>query len=109
MENKKDYYYISLVKGTVTEMSIPDTAEYEVYATPADIEKITKLLDENHDRDVSFAALNIPFKPFAEDEVDKMREKDDDNLTEVFEFLYKLGTQETREKLKEVGYNQFKN
>lgn len=105
MTNKKDYYYISLVKGTVSKVSVPDTVEYEVYATPADIEKLNRLLEENHERDVSFAALNIPFKPFAEGEVDEMREKDDDNLDEVFKFLYTFGTDETREKLKEVGYD----
>lgn len=106
MENKKDYYYISLFKRTVSKVSVPDTVEYEVYATPSDIEKFERLLEDNHDRDFSFAAVNVPFKPFAEKEADQMRAKSDDNLIKAYEFLHEFGTEETRKKLKEVGYNE---
>jgi|SRR5699024_6381455 len=106
MEEKKDYYYISLFKRTVSKVSVPDTVEYEVYAAPSDIEEFKRLLEDNHDRDFSFAAVNVPFKPFAEGEAEQMRAKSDDNLNKAFEFLYKFGTEETREKLKEVGYDQ---
>lgn len=106
MENKKDYYYISLAKGTISKVSVPDTVEYEVYATSSDIQRFNALLEENHERDISFVTKNVPFKPFAEDEADQMRAKNDNTLTEAFEFLYKFGTEETREKLKEVGYDK---
>lgn len=102
----KDSYYISLDKHTVSKVSIPGTVEYEVYATPSDIVRFKELLGENEDRDTSFALVNILFKPFDEVEVDRMRERSDTNLIKAFEFIYTFGTNETREKLKEVGYNE---
>lgn len=106
MEEKKKSYFISLAKRTVSDVSIPDTVEYEVITTPSQIVAFQSLLEENDSKDFIFAAKNIPFKPFAEGEVDEMRKESDDNLMEVYEFIYNFGTEETREKLKEVGYRK---
>lgn len=105
MEEIKKTYYISLDERTVSKVSFADRNEYEVYATPSDIVRFKELLEENDDRESHFALVNIPFKPFSEVEVDEMREKSDATIIEAFEFIYKFGTKETREKLKEVGYD----
>lgn len=105
MAETKDLYYISLDKRRVSKVSVPDTVEYEVHATPSDIVRFKVLLEENDGRDGSFALFNMPLKPFAEVEVDEMRDESNDNLIKAYEFMYSFGTEETREKLKEVGYN----
>lgn len=97
-------YYISLEKRTISEISVPDTTEYEVWVTPDELEFFNKLLKENDRNDFWFAMVNIPLKPFAEKEVDDMRKEDYDNLMKMYQFLYKYGTQETKRKLEEVGY-----
>lgn len=106
MEVEKNVYYISLDKKSVSKESVADTMEYEVYATPEDIVKFEGLLQSNDDKDFVFALKSIPFKPFAEKEVDEMREETDDNLMEAYEFIYTFGTEKTREKLKEIGYDR---
>lgn len=106
MEEKRKSYFISLDKRTVSEVSVPDTVEYEVIAKPSEIVMFESILRDNDSKDFTFAVKNIPFKPFAEGEVDEMRQESDDNIMEVYEFMYNFGTEETREKLKEVGYRK---
>lgn|SRR5699024_508620 len=105
MEEKRKTYYISLDNKTVSKTNTPET-DYEVSATPTEIVKFENLLKENDDNDFVFAAKSIPFKPFAEGEVEGMREETHDNYMQAYQFIYKHGTEETREKLKEIGYDK---
>lgn len=104
MEEKRKSYFISLSKRTVTNVSVPDADEYEVIATPSQIVGLESLMDDIDKSDYTFMAKNMPFKPFAEREVDEMRQESDDNLKEIYQFIYNFGTEETREKLKGIGY-----
>jgi len=97
-------YFISLDKNRISEVSVPDTTEYEVLVTNEELETYKSLVEASGQRDFSYALENIVFKPFAEVEPDEMRKKDDDNLMLVFQFLYQYGTPETKRKLEEVGY-----
>ncbi|HLQ82305.1 MAG TPA: hypothetical protein VK121_00470 [Pseudogracilibacillus sp.] len=103
MEEQVKTYYISLDKRTVSEVSVPDTVEYEVRATPSQIVKFENILQDNDAKEFEFAIKNIPFKPFAEKEVDEMREESDDNVMAAYHFIYQYGTEETRKKIKEIG------
>ena len=103
MEEQVKTYYISLDKRTVSEVSVPDTVEYEVRATPSQIVKFENILQDNDAKEFKFATKNIPFKPFAEKEVDEMREESDDNVMSAYQFIYQYGTEETRKKIKEIG------
>ncbi len=105
MEEIKKTYYISLDERTVSKVSFAGRNEYEVYATPSDIARFEVLFDENHDRDLYYALIDIPFKPFAEGEVDEMREESEANIVDIYKFIYNFGTKETREKLKSLGYH----
>jgi|GEM_PF-1448901 len=104
MENKKTYF-ISLDKKTISEVSVPDTVEYEVYVTKEELEEFKSLIRENEQQEFSFATRNLLLKPFNEMEVDDMREESDDNLMKEFQFMYRHGTLETKEKLNEVGFD----
>lgn len=99
----KQTYFISLDKETISEVSVPDTTEYEIYATEGEVDRIKLLMEENDQRDFWFAARNILVKPFAEKEVDVMRMEDDENLMEVYQLIYRFGTEETQKKLNELG------
>lgn len=102
MERKA--YFISLDKRTINDISVPDTMEYEVWITPDELKRFEALLRESEKNDSWFALVDLPLKPFAEDEVDEMRKEDHENLMQVYQFLFQYGTKETRRKLEEVGY-----
>ncbi len=104
MEEQRKTYYISLAKREVSEANTPEM-EYEVYATATEMVKFEALMNANDDNEFFFAVKNLPFKPFAEREVEGLREETHDNNIHAYEFLYKFGTEETREKLKEIGYD----
>jgi len=96
-------YFVSLDKETITEMSIPDTAEYEILATQEELEEFRALLAKEKKENFWFAMRNIVFKPFAEGEVEGIREEMDENLMRAYRFLYEHGTMETKEKLAQAG------
>lgn len=102
MTTKKSYF-VSLDKETITEMSIPDTVEYEIRVTQEELEQFNVLLRRNKSENFWFAMRNLVFKPFAEGEVEGMREDMDDNLMKAYRFLYEHGTMETKEKLAQAG------
>lgn len=104
MTTKKSYF-ISMDKETITEVSIADTAEYEVLANIEEITYFKSLLRENESTDFWFAMRNIAFKPFNEEEPEKMRRREDDNILRAYQFIYDYGTAETKEKLRSIGFH----
>ena|SRR5690625_5214192 len=104
MVNKKTYF-ISFDKETISEVSVPDTVEYEVYVTKEELEEFKSLIRENEQRNFWFATRNLLLKPFNEKEVDGMRQESDDNLMKAFQFIYRYGTVETKGKLREIGFD----
>ena len=102
----KRSYFISMDKETITEVSIGDTTEYEVLANTEEITYFKSLLRENERSDFWFAMRNIPFKPFNEEEPEKMRRREDDNILRAYQFLFDHGTPETKEKLREIGFHE---
>lgn len=101
---KQSTYFISLDKQRISDISVPDTVEYEVYVTEEELVMFKELIRENEQRDFWYAMKNIIFKPFAEKEVDDMRQQDDENLMKAYQFIYQYGTQQTRRKLIEMGF-----
>jgi|SRR5690625_729417 len=106
MMPERKSYFISLDKQRISEVSVPDTIEYEVYVTNDELETFRSLIRDNDHRDFWYAMSNIVFKPFEENEVDEMRKQDDDNLMKAYRFIYHYGTDETRQKLAEIGFNE---
>ena len=105
MEEEKKIYYISLSNRTISDIDTPEK-EFTVYAKPSEMVKFERLIQSNKDNDFIFATKTMPFKPFAEHEAEEMREETHENYMEAYHFLYKHGTEETREKLKEIGYDK---
>lgn len=101
---EKKSYFISLDKERIDEISIPDTTEYEVMLTNEELEVIKRLIIDNDHRDFWYAMKNITFKSFDEKRVDDMRKEDDDNLMKTYKLIYHYGTDETKQKLREIGF-----
>lgn len=102
----KKRYFISMDKGTITEVSIGDTTEYEVLANTEEITYFKSLLRDNERTDFWFAMRNIAFKPFDEEEPEKMRRRENDNILRAYQFLFDFGTPETKEKLRAIGFHE---
>lgn len=101
---EKKSYFISLDKERIDDISIPDTTEYEVLLTNEELEVIRQLIRDNDHRDFWYAMKNITFTSFNEEEVDDMRQEDDDNLMKTYKLIYQYGTEETKQKLRDMGF-----
>jgi len=104
--SEKKSYFISLDKERIDDISIPDTIEYEVLLTNEELEVVRRLIRDNDHRDFWYAMKNITFTSFNEKEVDDMRKEDDDNLMRTYQLIYRHGTEETRQKLRDMGFRE---
>src|SRR5699024_5074806 len=99
-------YFISLDKREVNEKDTPAASDFEVYASPAEIERYRSYVEENSDIEKEYGSMMLPFKPLAHDKVDEMSEEINEKMMKEIECIYDLGTDETREQLKEMGFNK---
>src|SRR5699024_11168545 len=99
-------YFISLYKREVNVKDTPAVGDFEVYASQAEIERYRCYVDENSDIEKEYGSMMLSFKPLAQDKVDEMSEEMNKNMMKEIEFIYDFGTDETREKLKEMGFNK---
>lgn len=106
MADERKRYFISLDKREVNEKDTPAAGDFEVYASPAEIERYRSYVEENSDIEKEYGSMMLPFKPLAQDKVDEMSEEMNENMMKEIEFIYDFGTDETREKLKEMGFNK---
>ena len=97
-------YFVSLDKEEITEVSIPDTTEFEIKATDSDIAELNNLFREKNKREKK--AVEFLAKPFNEWGADDERDAYDNYLTSIYNRLYQLGTLETKQKIERMGLKE---
>ena len=75
--------------------------EYEIEATLPEKKALEDLLHEVQSHDVELGNL-FTFRHFNDEKGDQDKNEYQRGLNDVFEELYKLGTPETKEKIKEI-------
>ncbi len=75
--------------------------EYEIEATPAEKKALEDLLHEVQSHDLELGNL-FTFRHFDDRKADEDRNEFQRGLNDVYEELYRLGTAETKEKIKEI-------
>lgn len=94
----KKRYYVSIKKQSVTESSIPDANEYEIYATTEEAEALHHLLVENEDADFLKAVNSIVLHPLGNEDT-KSLHAGSDELANIYRLIYQYGTEETKQKI----------
>jgi hypothetical protein len=98
MEKKK--FYIAVETGQILEDRGASGYELEIEATPAEVADLENLFDKK-DRD-NFETFVDPHLPNKWDEVGSDVQDYNTHLYEVYEMLYKLGTQSTKEHIEQA-------
>ncbi|WP_054950270.1 hypothetical protein [Numidum massiliense] len=97
----KKTYYIAVGSGTILEDQADGAFDFEIEATPKEIEQLQKLFTEQFATDwQSFLRAHIPIKPYSED---KPNDAYDENLHNVYRAIYQLGTPRTKQFIEEHG------
>lgn len=100
MERKK--YFVTVDTEEISKVSIPDDSiEYEIYATPEEVKEIEVLFAEKAKN--AKDAVKFVGKPFDERPVDATRNNYEDYLIGLYRKLYELGTEQTKNEIKELN------
>jgi hypothetical protein len=92
MEKKR--YYISVQSKTIMEQQGDASYELEIEASAAELQKLNELFELMDDFDVkTFYRASIPAIPY---HLDSENDGYDYYLKEIYDFIYKIGTEETR-------------
>ena len=94
-------YYVSVQAGTILEEQGDAAYEFVIQATPKEADQLQELLDlKQESEDETFWRGIMPAVPYHEDQAN---DEYDDSLRGVFERVYRLGTQQTKEFMEQSG------
>ncbi|SDL74444.1 hypothetical protein [Sediminibacillus halophilus] len=100
-ENKK--YYVKVDTGEVLSSPTYDNSvEYEIEGNYEDKLSLENLFHEQHLAGSRSAELHFE-APFQEVKADQERKKYDDEMLNIYQRIYELGTPDTKEKIEEIG------
>jgi len=99
-------YYVSLHTSVGT-IEIRDekgdaTYDFELEATPSDIELLEKYVRQAREADLD-TFKHPHFLPFTEKVVDQDHAKYDQALGNIYQLIYQLGTPETKQQVEQMG------
>lgn len=102
MDSKqKKRYYVSVQAETVLPHQGDAAYEFEIDATDEDIFKLQELFEDKSDsNDGTFLRAHAPVIPYHHD---KENDAYDHSMTEIYQMLYDLGTESTRQHIAEMG------
>ncbi|MDQ0208259.1 hypothetical protein [Alkalicoccobacillus murimartini] len=105
-EEEKQLYYVNLnpiSMDTISPVRVNDgqLIEYEIAASLSEREDLEHLLHEVQAHDVELGNL-ISFRHFDDTEGDADKNEYQRGLNDIFDALYRLGTEETKAKIKEI-------
>jgi hypothetical protein len=99
MERKT--YYVSVHAGEVLPVEDASPFEFEITATPDEVEELQILFDKMFSEDLeTFVNAHIPFKS---DEIKHDHQEYDETMVDVYKMIYTLGTPETKKHISEMG------
>lgn len=104
---KKQKYYVNLHQlsmDAISPVKIPDPAliQYEIEATPEELQQMEFVLEETQSHDMELRNL-FTLRHFDDNLADEDRNEFQSGLNKVFEMIYKLGTPETKRQIEEIG------
>lgn len=96
----RDKYFIGISNGTITQKNADQNAAYTIYANDEELKEIRRKLEKMEDASLSsFLRAHIPIKPYHED---PQNDAYDDGLNELFQMLYELGDEQTKDHIRSL-------
>lgn len=99
--SEKKKYYVSLAASEISQIKFGNNDEFTIYATEEDVRKLREMMNDMRDADIgTFWRAHIPFMHYHND---KANDKYDQAITDAFQLLYKIGDEETKNHIEEIG------
>lgn len=101
MGRKRYFVTIDMAMMRLLTTKTPDNSiQYEIYATDEEADKIKALLEQIRSED--FREEQVFQHPFQEKKADQEKEATQNELQELYQIIYDLGTIETKEVVKDL-------
>ncbi|PAE88362.1 hypothetical protein [Shouchella clausii] len=101
MGRKRYFVTIDMAMMRLSTTKTPDNSiQYEIYATDEEADKIKALLEQIRSED--FREEQVFQHPFQEKKADQEKEATQNELQELYQIIYDLGTIETKEVVKDI-------
>ncbi|ALA52031.1 hypothetical protein CAY60_005285 [Shouchella clausii] len=101
MGRKRYFVTIDMAMMRLSTTKTPDNSiQYEIYATDEEADKIKALLEQIRSED--FREEQVFQHPFQEKKADQEKEATQNELQELYQIIYDLGTIETKEVVKDL-------
>ncbi|MGM8365154.1 hydrolase [Virgibacillus sp. W0181] len=98
---KKEKFYVSIASGEISRSRYHNNDDFTIYATEEEVRQLRTRIDNMYHADFnSFWRSHVPFKPYHND---KANETYDDEITNTFQMLYKLGDEQAKEYINSTG------
>ncbi|MBO8164558.1 MAG: hypothetical protein H0Z34_12665 [Brevibacillus sp.] len=98
----KRRYYVSVQAGTILENQGDAAYEFEIEATEDDVKTLRALFEERYENELdTFFRAHIPGVPY---HFDTENDQYDESLRKIYSALYQLGTEETKNQIKSMGF-----
>lgn len=107
---EKQTYYVTVDIGSNVgqirnELSLNDpNYDFEIRATEEEIHQLEELFERVEEKDFrNFFVAHLPYR--TEERAQESR-KEDDGITQIYQMIYRLGTEETKQRMREAGMVQ---
>lgn len=102
MTENKNTYYITVGTGEISQSATASRWDYKITATNEEINELRSYFKQNYSTEwQSFVRAHIPFLEYHND---KENDEYDEIMSKVYELLYKLGDDETRKHIEDMGF-----
>ncbi|MFO1444258.1 hydrolase [Bacillus sp. Bva_UNVM-123] len=102
MTENKNTYYITVGTGEISQSATASRWDYKITATNEEINELRSYFKQNYSTEwQSFVRAHIPFLEYHND---KENDEYDETMSKVYELLYKLGDDETRKHIEDMGF-----
>jgi hypothetical protein len=103
----KKTYYISLGSGEISQSSTASTWNYKIEATDEEIVQLREHFDQIYSSDwQGFLRAHVPYVEYHHDPTNDAY---DETMHKVYELIYQLGDDETRQHIDEQGILELPN
>jgi len=104
MDNGKKTYYITVGSGEISQLQSVSEWNFKVEATDDEITELREYFDQGYSSDwQSFWRAHVPYVQY---HYDRQNDGYDETMVKIYDMLYKLGDDETKAHITEMGILQ---
>lgn len=97
-------YYVNVQSKEVSEVQVGNNAAFTIHASQSDLDQLRALFDQMGSVEIdNFFRAHVPIVPYHED---KSNTKYDHLLRDIYQKIYELGDDETRQFIDQEGLNK---